>query len=134
MAINNGSNISHARYCANRNVKSSVLFIALCGMGTALSWRSMHHPLAASAVSTFGMLVALVILVQVFFSSKCIRERLVAGIVMIVLGIGYLDAVAVARVGHGVGALEVSRPILWTVATLISLTMLISSIRTHREA
>ncbi len=126
---NNDSSIPHAHYCANRNVKIAAIFVAFCGIGTAMSWRSIHHHLAPSAVSTFGLLVAIVILAQVWLSSRCIRERLVTSIIMIVLGIGYLDAVAGARLGHGNVGLEVSRPMLWTIATLISISMLISSIR-----
>ncbi len=123
------SNYSHSQLCASRNVKVALVYVVFCGVCLFLSWRPSHALPGPDRLLPFGLLVAIVILAQVAFAVKCVRERVVVGAI-----IASLASALVARLAPGVvsplaGVLRIIDYLLWGIACVISVSMFVSSIR-----
>ena len=126
-----GSGNVHSRFCANRNVVTALIFVAFCAMGVFLSWRSFAEGkvFTGSTIHSLGDALGIVILVQWLTVFRCLRERIVLSLGIIrlaaalVAGLepGWVDPVAVTM---RQGSLA-----LWTLAGIISLSMLVSALR-----
>lgn len=77
----------------------------------------------------FGLVSAVWILVYLFVAMKCIRERVVLGCVIASLIIRFVSEAAPGAVNADAGLLESTRHMLWGLATVVSITMLVSAIR-----
>jgi hypothetical protein len=120
---------SHSRFCASRNVKVALLYVAFCGVCVFLSWRPSHALPVPDRGLPFGLLVAIVILAQVAFAVKCVRERVAVGAMMVSLASALVAEVAPGVVSPVAGLLRITDYLLWGLATVISVSMFVSSIR-----
>src|SRR5438552_13828624 len=125
----NNWHYSHSRFCASRNVKVALLYVGFCGGCAFLSWRPSHALPSPDRLLPFGLLVAIVILAQVAFAVKCIRERVVVGAIMASLASALVSEVAPGVVSPVAGLLRITDYLLWGLAIVISVSMLVSSIR-----
>ena len=122
---------SHSALCASRNVKVALVYVVFCGVCVLLSWRPSHALPGPDRLLPFGLLVAIVILAQVAFAVKCVRERVVVGAIMASLVVALVAAVAPGVVSPVAGLLKITDYLLWGVATVISVSMFVSSIRSR---
>ena len=127
---------AHARFCAVRNWKASLVFLLFSTFEGVLCWRELTAPLPAQRASTVTLLgysFVVLLLVDVMLSLRCFRERIVLS-----LGIlGFLKAILVG-VAPGLIALDARTVrefsfLLWATASLISLSMFLSAISKDRE-
>lgn len=121
----------HLRFCANRNVATSLIFVAICAMEMFLGWRSLGggHVAAHSTVHLLGDAAGILILGQFFTVFGCLRERIVLS-----LGIARLAAALIAGLAPGwvspvAATMSQGSFALWTLAGIISLSMLVSASR-----
>jgi hypothetical protein len=80
-------------------------------------------------LTLFGFVAAIFILVQCFIAMNCIRERIVLGSMIALFVSRLASEVAPEVVSSAVASFRISRYLLSSLATLVSASMLISSIR-----
>jgi hypothetical protein len=122
---------SHSQLCASRNVKVALFYVVFCGVCVFLSWKPSRALPGPDRLLPFGLLVAIVILGQVAFAVKCVRERVVVGAIMASLLSDLVAAVAPGIVSPVAGLLKTGDYLLWGLAIMISLSMFVSSIRSR---
>ena len=127
----NNWHYSHSQLCASRNVEVAMLYVVFCGACVFLGWRPSHALPGPDRLLPFGLLVAIVILAQVAFAVKCVRERVVVGAIIASLLSGLVAAVAPGVVRPVAGLLRTTDNVLWVVAIVISASMFVSSIRSR---
>jgi len=123
------SHYSHSQLCASRNVKVALVYVVFCGVCLFLSWRPSHALPGPDRLLPFGLLVAIVILAQVAFAVKCVRERVVVGAIMLSLASALVARLAPGVVSPLAGVLRIIDYLLWGIASVISVSMFVSSIR-----
>ncbi len=79
-----------------------------------------------------GLLVGIAILVQFFISVKCVRERIVLGAITISLAGAFLLEIQPLIAQRLAGFLRMADDLLWGLALIVSVSMLISSVRTRK--
>ena len=127
------SNSFHGRYCATSDTEIASLFVVACALETFLSWRDLHASIPYGffdiMTSCFGILAS----IWLFVLFKCIRERIVVGIVLVrsLAGAlaGFTSVGAIDSVGR---ILKPSFLGLWALAGCISVSMLVSSVQRPR--
>ena len=72
---------------------------------------------------------SIVVLVQLFIAMKCVRERVVLGAVIASFVSRLVSEVVPGAVSPDGASFRVTRQALWVLATVISISMLVSSIR-----
>jgi hypothetical protein len=118
----------HTRYCANRKIRTALVFLGLCLMITVSSWRPLVQRRADITLIWFVAEVAVVtILARLVTVLRCIRERMVLAIAII----QSLAAAAAAVAPTWIVPVAIRRQSFasWIVASLISLTMVGSAVR-----
>ena len=121
----------HSRGCANRYTMTALMFVAFCALGLVMSWgvlgqENVHH----NTSRFFGDLIAIVVLAQVFTTFSCLRERLVLGLLLTRFGVGLVVKFVPALSSQvGDDLLKRATLVLWTLALLVSLSMLYSALR-----
>lgn len=124
-------NYSHSQMCASRNVKVALLYVAFCVGCVFLSWRPSRALPSPDRLLPFGLVVAIVILAQVAFAVKCVRERVVVVAIMASLLGALVAALAPGVVSPVAGLLRTIDYLLWGVAIVISVSMFVSSVRSR---
>ncbi len=131
----NHSGNAHATLCANRNSRIALIFVALSGMGVALSWRSLHNqdPVKIDMVFLLGHLIAIAVLIQLFVTLKCIRERLALGLATAKLSLGLFSGLVPSVVSPTSRLVKVGSLLLWVLAAILSISMLASSLQRQKS-
>jgi hypothetical protein len=108
----------------------AVAFTLFCILGTAASLyaRGIGPHRTGEGVSLLARAIALIILFQLFFAFKCVRERVVIGIVGLRLLAGMLPVV-VPRLSPASLPVHQITLVLWIVGILISASMLVSALQ-----
>lgn len=124
---------AHSRWCANRNTRIALAVTAFFALEVFLSWRGLGQTIPKSdTVSLFVSLFVIAWLVLLFVSFKCVRERLVLGLLIIRFAVGFAAEVAPAVFDSfysGPGLWKRANLALWAVTLAVSLSMLYSSLR-----
>lgn len=125
----------HAKYCANRHWKIALIYVLASGFVLFAALRGYSHaatgtPPKRDAFQLFFDIYAIGVGGWIFIKFRCLRERIVIG----VFAISLLRAVAIrlnpsliplASAVH----LREANLLLWSTSIIISLSMLVSSIR-----
>jgi hypothetical protein len=77
----------------------------------------------------WGDLIAIVVLAQIFVAFRCVRERLVLGLLIVRFAVGFAAKVAPGLFGSAGDLLKQTNFALWAGALFVSLSMLYSSLR-----
>ena len=122
----------HSLLCASENTKIALIYVCSCTLCTYLTF-STHRPSDGSNGNGYWLWVGIVfgifILIQLFMAVKCIRERIVLASVTISL-MSRLVASITPRVANSATVLMyVADYLLWSLAVVVSVTMLISAVR-----
>jgi hypothetical protein len=107
------------------------LILAVClAVIVFISWRGLERPLQQVSAIEFPFYVfAAAIFVKCLFIFRCARERLVVGLALANLVISAVLGLASVREGVLVNLIKYSKFGLWSLALLISISILISSTR-----
>lgn len=120
----------HSRWCANKYTPAALLFVAFCALGAILSWRVLGQEGAGHKTSFFwGDLITIVVLSQIFVAFRCVRERLVLGLLIVRYAVGFAAKVAPELFVSAGDLLKQTNFALWAGALVVSLSMLYSSLR-----
>lgn len=125
---------SHSQLCASRNVEVALVYVVFCGVCLFLSWRPSRALPNPDRLLPFGLLVAIVILAQVAFAVKCVRERVVVGAIMVSFASALVAQLAPGVVSPLADVLRIIDYLLWGIASAISVSMFVSSIRFRAPA
>jgi hypothetical protein len=125
-----GSSDAHLRLCASKNTKIALLYVLFCVVCTSSWFLTQPSSLGTGGkLLWFGLVATISILVQLFIAMNCIRERVVLGCVIASFLIRLVSEIAPGVVNADAGLIGSTRQVLWGVASIISITMLVSSIR-----
>jgi hypothetical protein len=126
----------HERLCANRNLPMALIVVVFCGMELVLSWRSLGRssPVEHDKLFFLGPVIGIAVLAMLFAEFKCIRERLVLALAMIRFATGLVSNLAPGLVNPTSKLLKGSYLLLWIIATVISISMLVSSAKLKDHA
>lgn len=120
----------HSRWCANRNTRIALALTAFCALEVFLSWRGLGQTIEKSdTVSLFVGLFVIGWLVLLFATFKCVRERLVLGLLIIRFAVGFAIRVSPTLSDSAADFWKRANVALWVVALALSLSMLYSSRR-----
>jgi hypothetical protein len=122
----------HARYCAVRNVKSAVFWVAFCALELFLVVRSRRLPERHLIELPFFIYVIGLSIVLVA-KCPCFRERLVVGFGAMSLAIGALSSYFPRFFTPFFDVVRDSKIGLWMAALMVSITLLISSARKSKS-
>ncbi len=127
--LTNGNAEIHEGLCASRNVPIAVAFMVFCILGAATNLYATttgtHR--SSSIASLLARIIAVVILVQLFIAFKCVKERVVIGIVALRLLAGLLSIIFPQFSLSSTPVHQVALT-LWIAGTLISLSMFVSAL------
>lgn len=119
----------HSRWCANKHKSTALLFVAFCSLGAILSWRVLGQEGPGHNMSSLlGDLIAIVVLAQIFAAFRCVRERVVLGLLIVRFAVGFATNVAPTLFGSAGELAKRTNFILWAGALVVSLSMLYSSL------
>lgn len=120
----------HARYCPVKNTKSALFLVACFSLTTFANWKGLHkapeHPdlvVLLFAILVVGMLAKRLVAFTHF------RERLVFGLVIVSLVLGEVESFVPSVFGQHVETVKFGKLVLSLLCLLVSLTMLVQSIR-----
>lgn len=120
----------HSRWCANRYAPTALGFVAFCALGAIQSWRGLGKEiLKGDTVLLLGILFVIAMLLQLFVSLKCVRERIVLGLLIMRFALGFIVKMAPPLSGTAADVWKGGSFALWAAALGVSLSMLYSSLR-----
>ncbi len=118
----------HARYCAVRNVRIALLFVAFCTLQAFLWWRDLDKAFPQyGPYDLVWHVIAIAVIVKLFAAFACLRERFVLGLGIAVLVRGLVSGFKPSLIDPVAGMVRHAFLALWVVALLLSLSMLVSS-------
>ena len=123
---------AHMRLCASKNVKVALLYVVFCGGVMLLTSGSSQRIQGRDTMLRIGLVAGIAILLQFFISVKCVRERIVLGTVTISLASALFSEIQPLIARRLAGFLRIADDALWGIALIVSLSMLVSSVRARR--
>lgn len=130
--LRNGDKEEVAKHlCASRSVPVAVAFTLFCVLGAAASLyaRRIGPHRTGEGASLLARGIALIILFQLFVVFKCVRERVVIGIVGLRLLAGMLPVALLPHLDPASLPVHQIAFALWIVGILISASMLVSALQ-----
>ena len=125
-----GSSDDHLRLCPSKNIKTALFYVLFCVVCTSSGFLTQASSRGTGGkLLWFGLVATISILVQFYIAMNCIRERVVLGCVIASFLIRLVSEIAPGAVNADAGLIRSTRHVLWGVATIISISMLVSSIR-----
>ena len=126
----------HPRYCAARNWRTALGFLAVSVYGVCVpAGRPLEGPLAGrgdSPVFLFLYLLAVVVLVRLLFILRCFRERLVLALGISDVCLGFAALAVPRALAPWNGFVKQVSTLAWILAGLVSVSLLVSSLQHHR--
>ncbi len=120
----------HALYCPIRNSKSALFLVALFSLTAFLSWKGLHNaPAHPNVVELLFAIIVVAMLTKWLVAFTCFRERLVFGLVIVSLIVGQVKDFLPSVFGQHVGMIKFGKLALSLLALIVSLTMLVQSVR-----
>jgi hypothetical protein len=121
----------HARYCAVRNGRIALLFVAFLAIEVFVSWRALDKPFRRPPLFELPFyIVTVAIGLRWLGMFRCVLERLVLGLSLInfVAGIvsAYIPAIGMSSFAELIRSSKLS---LWVFVLIVSLGMLVLSAR-----
>jgi hypothetical protein len=126
---------AHLRLCANKHAWIALIFVAFSALELVLSWRPLvrDNPHDRNWALIMGLIVTIAVLGQLLVVFKCLRERLVLCLAIASFARGLLLLlVPPLAVRLSAKLITGGNIVLWTVATMLSLSILLSSLRQKR--
>jgi len=118
----------HSRYCANKSLRVALCFVAVCLLMLYLNWRDLGQLYSQpSAYDLFWDVVSIAAGYQLLMVFRCLRERVVVGLGVLILIRVVLSRFVPALLNEFAGTLRHAFLVLWVFALLTSLSMAISS-------
>jgi hypothetical protein len=122
---------NHARLCPAKNPKPAIILVATLSFIAFLSWKNLHAPLHVSPITaTFGIFVC--ILLATTFT--CLREKLIILFAIASLLVSATRDFFPSAFGQRIETAHYIKLTLWLLALLLSITMLVQSLRTKNPA
>jgi hypothetical protein len=122
----------HARYCAARNRGTAAIFLGSSMLEVLYAWGNLSKPLPSERPSIFliaGILLSMAVLVNLFLSLTCLRERLALGLGAAGFTLPLVvSAAPAAAVAYSPAVRELAL-LFWASAALASLSLLKSALR-----
>jgi hypothetical protein len=133
MVLDSGrSRTYHSRYCALRNAGEAVGFVLVSATIAFLCWRDLGKALARPQgrfVVLTGHLIALGLLAQLFVFLRCFRERVLLGLGMGWLALGFVEDLLPRLLEPVAPALRTLSLLIWVLAVGVSLSVFVSALR-----
>lgn len=120
----------HYPLCANRHRAVALVFVAFCALEVSLSWRAIGQK-GLMSFDLLWNLVSIVLVAQFLSWFKCVRERLVFGLMIMRFAVGFTAKVAPELFAFSEDLLKRTNFALWAAALTVSLSMFYSSLRSH---
>ncbi len=123
----------HARNCAVKNMRTAMLFVAFFTIEVLVSWRSLDKPFyRPSFIELPFFIVTIAIGVRWLMMFKCVVERLVLGLSLVNFEAGIVSAYVLSiRTGPFSELIRSCKLSLWVFVLVVSIGMLILSVRSH---
>jgi hypothetical protein len=123
----------HELYCPRKNTKSALLLVALFSLETFQGWKRLHKaPDRPDLITLASLIILTVLLAKSLVNFTCFRERLIFILILVGLVADYVFEFYPAIIGTHVLLANSIISSLWTLALLVSLTMLFQSFRSPR--
>ncbi len=120
----------HAQYCTLRNRRTALVITALFVVEVYVSWRGLGRPSLKNSLIELPFYIAVfVISAKLFVIFRCFRERLVMGLATVAFVMGVASGYFPTDVSRFAPLASYGRLALWSLALLISLSMLVESAR-----
>jgi len=120
----------HRRYCAISNARTALVLVLCLAAVVFVSWKGLRKPIQQVSVIELPLYILVAaIFVKCLGVFRCFRERIIAGLAIASLSIGAIAGLVPVRVGPFSDLISYCKFGLWTLALLISLSMLMSSAR-----
>ena len=126
----------HARYCAVKNIRTALFFVAFFTLEVFVSWRGLDGPFRhPSLIELPFIIVTVAIGLRLLLMFRCFIERLVLGLSLINIVTGVVSAY-VPAIGMGPFAdlIRSGKLSLWVFVLIVSLGMLVLSARSLDSA
>jgi hypothetical protein len=120
----------HSLYCPVKNPRSALFLLAFFSVTAFVGWKGLHKaPEPPSFVELFFAIVVVALLARWLVTFTCFRERLVFGSVIVILATEEVESFVPSVFGRYAEIVKSGRLALSLVCLLVSLTMLVQSVR-----
>jgi hypothetical protein len=120
----------HALYCPVKNTKSALFLVAFFSVTAFVNWKGLHKaPEHPDLVELLFAIIVVAMLAKWLAAFTCFRERLVFGLVIVSLVTGEVKGFVPSVFGQHVEMVKVGKLALSLLGLLVSLTMLVQSVR-----
>ena len=125
----------HARYCPVKNAKSALFLVAYFSLAAFENWKGLHQaPEHLDLVRLSFVVIVLAMLAKPLVNFTCFRDRLVIVLVIGSFVAGEVYGFFPAIVGPYANVVRLGKLALSLLGLLVSLTMLVQSVRTPKVA
>lgn len=120
----------HSQNCAITNIRTSMIFVAFCGLEAFLSWRVLGNAFPEyNLLNVLRDFVVIAVCAKFLLMFRCSRERFVVSLVILRYVIGLTSASMPTVVNRVAGLVRIGDFALWVLALIVSLSMLVQAAR-----